>query len=233
MAIIVVTGASQGIGAEVAKAFAREKKHTLLLLARNEANLRHVLQECQELGAVNAEYFISDVTDEASVKKTAKSILAKWGTPDVLVNNAGHYAGGTFLSTTFDEFKSQIDVNLMSAFLVTHAFLGPMLENKSGDIFFICSIASVHAYPGTGYTASKHGLLGLARALREETKKLGLRVTSIMPGAVLTPAWGALDIPADRFIPGSDIGKVIVDIHNLDRSTDIEEIIIRPRMGDV
>ena len=81
----------------------------------------------------------------------------------------------------------------------------------------------------TAYCAAKHGLLGLARTLRDTTKGQGLRVVAVMPGKTLTPAWGETDIPTDKFIPADDVANVILNIHQLDRRTNIDEIIVRPR----
>jgi NAD(P)-dependent dehydrogenase (short-subunit alcohol dehydrogenase family) len=172
------------------------------------------------------------VTDEQQVKNTAKTILDTWPDIDVLVNNAGSYSPSSFYETSATEFKYQIDINLTSAFLITQAFLLSMVQQKKGDIFFVCSIASLHGYSGSvAYCAAKHGLLGLARTLRCETKSKGIRVVSLMPGETLTPAWGNTDISEDQFIPAADIANTIVDMYRLDRRTNIDEIVIRPQLG--
>lgn len=231
MTNIIITGASQGIGAATAKAFA--KNNSLFLLARDENNLRKVSEECEKLGA-KSHYFICDVTKEKEINTVAEHILKKIAAPDILINNAGLWAASHFQSMSSELFRSQIDVNLTSSFLVTKAFLPTMLAKQSGDIFFVCSVASLSAYPNSvAYTAAKHGLLGLARSLRLEVMNKGLRVVSIMPGAVLTPAWNGVDIPEERFIPAEDIAKIMVDIHHLDRRTNVEEVIVRPSLGEI
>lgn len=232
MAIVVITGASQGIGAEIAKEFAEtEKNLILILISRSESKLKLITNECQKKGA-DAHYFICDVTNEKEVLKVAEKILDQWGAPDVLVNNAGGFEPTNFSDTSKETFLSQIDVNLTSAFLVTRAFFDAMVAKKSGDIFFLCSIASLYGHPGSvAYCASKHGLLGLARSLRSVTKDKGIRVTSVMPGETLTPAWGTISKSPEEFIPSRDIAKVIVNISKLDRTTDVEEIIVRPQRG--
>jgi NADP-dependent 3-hydroxy acid dehydrogenase YdfG len=233
MTLVVITGASQGIGAAIAQAFSQEENIHLILLARTEAKLQKIVADCQQQGA-KADYLICDVTHEENVKQVADFILLKWGVPDVLVNNAGIFAPSSFFEGDYAEFKAQLDANLNSAFLVSKAFLPAMIEQKRGDVFFLGSIASLGAYKNSAfYTTAKHGLLGLARSLREETKDKGLRVTVIMPGAVKTPAWDGVDLPLERFIPAEDIGKIVVTFHQLNRSTVVEEIIVRPRMGDI
>ncbi len=232
MKVVIITGASQGIGAEIAKKFAVSQKDiVLILLSRSEEKLQAITNQCRNLGA-DAYYYICDVTDEDQVKSVAKNILSKWSTVDVLVNNAGFYQPSSFYETTAFEFKSQIDNNLTSAFLVTQAFLPAMVTQKHGDIFFVCSVASLHGYAGGfAYCAAKHGLLGLARTLRVETKDKGIRVISLMPGETLTPAWGETQIASDKFIPADDIANIIVDVHKLDRRTNIDEIEVRPQSG--
>jgi len=232
MKVVVITGASQGIGAETAKAFAEfEKNIILILISRSESKLSEVSNECKKMGA-DTHYFICDVTNDDQVANVANKILQQWGAPDVLVNNAGGFEPSNFSDTSGAHFRAQIDVNLTSAFLVTQAFFDDMLEKKSGDVFFLGSIASLYAHPGSvAYCAAKHGLLGLARSLRSVTKGNGIRVTTVMPGETLTPAWGATNVPQDEFIPARDIAKAIVDIHKLNRNTDVEEILVRPQKG--
>ena len=233
MPVIVITGASQGIGRAVAEAFAEEPKARLALVARSAEKLDAVAAQCRTRGA-EALVFICDVTDDAAVHETAQAILAQWGAPDVLVNNAGLFRPGTVAETSADLFRRQVAVNLTSAFVVTKAFLQPMVERGSGHVFFLGSVASIRAYEGgAAYCAAKHGLLGLARVLREETKPLGLRVTTLLPGATLTPSWDGVDLPESRFMPPEDIARTLIDIYHLSDRTVVEEILLRPQLGDI
>lgn len=233
MAIIVITGASQGIGAATAQAFSKLKDATVILLARTESALEAVTQICRSHGA-DAHYIICDVTNEESVKHAAQKILTEWGVPDVLVNNAGVFSQTSFLNSDCTQFQAQLNENVVSAYLVTQAFITAMLGKGSGDLFFLCSIASLKAYGDTVlYTTAKHALLGFARGLREELKTRGIRVTALMPGATLTPSWDGVGIAEEKFIPAEDVANIIVHIHQLDKRTDVEEIIIRPRLGDL
>ncbi len=233
MPTIVVTGASQGIGQAVAEAFAREPEARLALVARSKDKLDAVAAQCRALGA-EAEVFPCDVTDDAAVRQTAQAILAQWGAPDVLVNNAGLFQPGTVAETSPDAFRQQVAVNLTSAFVVTQAFLQPMIERGRGHLFYMASVASIRAYEGgAAYCAAKHGLLGLARVVREETKPLGLRVTALLPGATLTPSWDGVDLPKARFMPPEDIARALLDVYHLSDRTVVEEIVLRPQLGDI
>ncbi len=233
MPTVVVTGASQGIGQAVAEAFAQEPEARLALVARSQDKLDAVAAQCRARGA-EAAVFPCDVTDDAAVHRTAATILARWGAPDVLVNNAGLFQPGAVRETTAELFRRQVAVNLTSAFVVTQAFLEAMVAQGRGHLFHMASVASIRAYEGAAaYCAAKHGLLGLARVVREETKALGLRVTTLLPGATLTPSWDGVDLPEARFMPPEDVARALVDIYHLSDRTVVEEILLRPQLGDI
>lgn len=230
---IVITGASQGIGQAIAEAFAEEPGAHLTLLARNETNLQAVAAACRDAGA-QATVLPCDVTDETAVRQAARASLVQAGPPEVLVNNAGLFRPGSVQETPAAAFREQVAVNLTSAFLVTQAFLDAMLKRGRGTIFFMASIASVKAYPGgAAYCAAKHGLLGLARAVREETKDHGLRVTALLPGATFTPSWEGVALPEERFMPATDIARAVRDVYHLSARTVVEEVVLRPQLGDL
>lgn len=232
---LVITGASQGIGAAIAEVFAEAygDEARLSLVARSEDKLADVAERCRCFGAV-AEVFPCDVTHEAAVVAMAEAVQSTLETPNVLVNNAGAFVPGSFSETDTEVFRSQIAVNLTSAFLVTRAFLGGMMERGSGDIIFMASVAAIRGYPGgVAYCAAKHGMLGLARALREEVKDHGIRVMAILPGATRTASWEGTDLPDERFIDPKDIALSVLDAHRLSSRAVVEEIIIRPRLGDI
>ena len=232
--IILVTGASQGIGAAIAKTFAKEVRGVrLALVARNMKNLQAVARACAKLGAT-AEAFEADVSNEASVELLAGAVAERFGPVDVLINNAGAFAMAPFVETKVEEFDRMIAVNLRSAFLVTSAFLPGMLKRKSGDIFFLSSIAGLGAYPNAAaYCAAKFGVTGLAKVLRAETKAHGLRVCCVHPGATWSPSWEKSGVKPARIMPAEDIARAILDVHRLSRRTVVEEIILRPQRGDI
>ena len=205
----------------------------LALLARSEQKLEAVADTCRGLGG---EVLVvpCDVSDDEAVGEAARLVSDTLGTPDVVVNNAGQFKPGSVADTSPAEFRQQVDVNLNSSFFVTHAFLPAMVERGSGDIFFMASVASIKAYPGgVAYCAAKHGLLGLARATREETRDTGVRSTAIILGATFTPSWEGVELPRERFIPADDVAETILAIHRLSDRTDVEEIILRPAAGDI
>jgi len=152
----------------------------------------------------------------------------------VLINNAGAFTMAPFVETSLAQFDDMIAVNLRSAFLVTQAFLPAMLKRKSGDIFFMSSIAGLGAYPhAAAYCAAKFGVTGLAKVLRAETKDKGIRVCCVHPGATWSPSWEKSGVKPERIMPAEDIARAILDVHRLSRRTVVEEIVLRPQLGDV
>jgi NADP-dependent 3-hydroxy acid dehydrogenase YdfG len=232
--VVVVTGASQGIGAAIARAFAAEIKGVrLALVARSARNLEAVARSCASLGAKPG-IFLCDVTDEAAVAAMAQEVLEDFGVVDVLVNNAGKYAGAPFLSTSVAEFDRMISANLRSLFLVSRAFAPGMVRRRRGDIFNMGSIAGLGAYPGaSAYTAAKFGVAGLSKAMRAEFKGLGVRVCCVHPGATASPSWKGSGVPASRMMPAHDVARAFVALYRMTRRTVVEEIVLRPQLGDL
>jgi NAD(P)-dependent dehydrogenase (short-subunit alcohol dehydrogenase family) len=161
-------------------------------------------------------------------------VTARFGAVDVLINNAGAFAMAPFAETQVEEFDRMIAVNLRSAFLVTRAFLPAMLKRKGGDIFFMSSIAGLGAYPNaTAYCAAKFGVTGMAQVLRAETKEHGIRVCCVHPGATWSPSWSQSGVKPERIMPAEDIARAILEVYRLSRGTVVEEIVLRPQLGDL
>lgn len=231
--VIAITGASQGLGEALAVAFAKAGPCRLALLARRQEKLDAVAASCERFAGVKAVPIICDVTDPASVEKAVGEVYQSFGSIDVLVNNAGQFQGGGFIDFPLPDFDRQLAVNLRSAFIVSQAFVAKMVEQQSGDIVNICSVAALQAHEGgTGYCAAKAGLLGLTRVMREELKNHGIRVTAVHPGAIATPSWDGSGVPDERMMPVEDVAQAVVNLTALSRRSRIEELILRPMQGE-
>lgn len=234
--VVLITGASQGIGAALAKVFAEEIAGVrLALVARHVEKLQAVAGECSKLGThAIAEIFPCDVSDETAVNAMAAAVTKRFGNVHVLINNAGKFTGAPFAETTVEAFDHLFAANLRSAFLVSRAFLPAMLKRRNGDIFFMSSIAGRDAYPGgAAYCAAKFGVTGLAKVLRAETLASGIRVCCVYPGATYSPSWEGSGVAEDRMMPAADVARAFFAAYHLSRRTVLEEIILRPQAGDV
>ena len=130
--------------------------------------------------------------------------------------------------------EKQIETNLYSAYHITRAIINQMMERKSGHIFNMCSIASITAYANGGsYAISKHALHGFSKCLRQEMIPHGVRVTAVLPGATLTASWEGVDLPAERFMKAEDVAEVVWCNFKLSGQTVVEDIVLRPQLGDI
>lgn len=231
---VLITGASQGIGAAIAKCFARELPGVrLALVARNERNLAQVAKACATLGAT-AESFGCDVSDEASVAAMAAAVEKRFRSVDVLINNAGKFAGAPLTEMSVADFDRLIASNVRSVFLVSRAFLPGMIQRGRGDVFNMSSIAGLIAYPGgTGYSAAKFAVSGLSKVMRAELRDKGVRVCCVYPGATWSPSWQGSGVSPERIMPAEDVARAFLDIYRLSRRTVVEEIVLRPQLGDI
>jgi NAD(P)-dependent dehydrogenase (short-subunit alcohol dehydrogenase family) len=182
----VVTGAGRGIGRDIALALARQGAD-LALAARTMDEITHVADEIRTLGRA-ALAVPCDVTDPQAVENLAAAVRERMGSPHILVNNAGAAGSHKFLGHPDELWHRMLDVNLTSAYYVTKAFAPAMVEQRWGRIITIASVASrVGGRYIAAYTAAKHGVLGLTRALAAELVAYNITVNAICPGYVDTP----------------------------------------------
>lgn len=203
-------------------------------MARSADNLEAVAERCEKLGAV-AHGFVCDVTDEAAVGRLPGAVAKRFrgAAPDIVVNNAGRFIPAKLADTPPALFDELIAANLRSAYLVTRAFLPAMQGRGSGDLVFISSICGKIGLAGcAAYTAAKHGLTGLAAALRAETKGSGLRVLAVHPGAIATPVWKDAAVPRDRLMRPESVAEAVVALTSLPADTVAEDLLLRPAPGD-
>jgi len=197
----VVTGASRGIGAELARLLAADGAR-LALVARGREALDALARE------LNAEPVVCDVADLVQVESAAARIESlAGGAPDVIVNNAGIFHIGAAHKLSVDTFRRTLDVNLVAPFALVHAFLPGMRARGSGHLVTIGSVADRNIFPGNAaYSASKYGLRALHEVLRAELRGTGVRTTLVSPGPVDTELWDPID-PDNRtgFTPRAEM----------------------------
>lgn len=182
----VVTGASRGIGRAIADALEQAG-------ARVAGLARTAPGEGAETGATGRIALRCDVTREADVRRAAEAVLAALGPPDVLVNNAGAFLLRPLADTSDAEFRQQLEVNTVGAFLVARAFL-PAMAERGGHVITVGSVADHVGFPGNvAYAASKYGVRGLHEALRAEFGGAGVRFTLLSPGPTDTTIWDPVD----------------------------------------
>jgi len=231
---IVITGASKGIGKAIAEKFAANG-YSLFLCARTESEIAATANELQKkYPAITADYQVCDVAKKSELRKFADWIHTKTNAVDVLVNNAGSFVPGHVHEEEDGTIEHLMETNLYSAYYLTRYLLPPMMQRKHGHIFNICSIASLKAYAhGGSYSITKYALDGLSANLRDEMKNFGVKVTSVYPGAAYTASWNASGISPDRIMTANDIAEMIYTSAHLSPQACVEEIVIRPQLGDL
>jgi len=176
---ILITGASSGIGAGLAKLYANPK-NSLILLARREDKLFKLRSELFEK-CKSVEVIVADVTDFKNLQEKIKKI----GTIDIVILNAGISIGHSLEITPFNDFKKLFDVNLFANHAILEILLPQFKAQKSGKIVFISSLASIIAMPSSkAYSASKRALNAYAESIRYKYKKDGIKVINILPGFI-------------------------------------------------
>ncbi|MBM3414040.1 MAG: SDR family oxidoreductase [Bacteroidetes bacterium] len=230
---VVITGASRGIGKALAIQFAAAG-YELLLSARHAEGLAVTVKQLREQFPNSK---IHKKAVDLSIAEQAME-LGQWclsfSTPDILINNAGLYQPGSLKDEPAGQLEKHLQVNLGSAYHLTRVLLPTMIQRGTGHIFNICSIASLQAYPNGGsYCISKHALHGFTQNLREELKPTGVKVTGVYPGAVLTDSWGDFDNSSGRILEADDVAKMVLQAAQLSPQACVEQIVLRPRLGDL
>lgn len=231
---VIITGGTKGIGKAIADSFAKEGAN-LAICARTETDLDTFKNEMKtQYPTIEILTKATDMSKKAEVIAFAEYIQSNWSKVDVLVNNAGVFLPGEIHKEADGTLEKQIETNLYSAYHFTRAILPLMLPHQDGYIFNMCSIASKIAYPNGGsYSISKFALLGFSKVLREELKDKGIRVSAILPGATWSNSWAGVDLPESRLMQASDIADAVMGAWKMTKSAVVEEIILRPQLGDL
>ncbi|PSL49381.1 NADP-dependent 3-hydroxy acid dehydrogenase YdfG [Chitinophaga niastensis] len=230
----VITGASKGIGKAIAEKLAQEGFNVAICARHADtlASAKAAIQAKNPAVTVHAE--LVDMGDKAQVLAFAAKIKTVFSSVDILVNNAGIFIPGAIHQEEDGLLEKLMAVNVYSAYHLTRELLPLMIPHRNGHIFNMCSTASHKAYPNGGsYSITKYALLGFSKNLREELQAHNIRVTAVSPGPTLTASWEGFEAAPDRMMPPEDIASVIWSAWSMAKQTVIEEILLRPMLGDI
>ena len=232
--LIVVTGGTKGIGRAIIEKFSRHD-FDIVTCSRNRQELDLLKTTLYKLNpSINVFIRQADLSDKNQTKEFCEFVRMLQRPIDVLVNNAGYFLPGQIVTEAEDTLEKMINANVYSAYHTTRGIAAEMITKRAGHIFNMCSIASIKAYPNGGsYAISKFALLGFSKCLREELKEFGIRVTAVIAGATKTASWEGTNLPDERFMKVEDIADAIYATYTLSDRSVIEEIIIRPQLGDI
>lgn len=201
----------------------------LALTARHRERLGSVAAGCEAAGVRTVRTYPVDLTRADDVAGMVAQIEADFGRVDVLVNNAGSWRGGAAHEMSVDEFTLVLQENLIGAFAVTRGILAGMRQRGSGDIFFVSSTSGLEGLANnSAYCAAKHGVAGLAKAVRAEAGAHGIRVCCVYPGATETPTWNGSGVDTSRLMSARDVAQTMVDAYRLSRRSALQDIVLRP-----
>ncbi|WP_027954349.1 SDR family oxidoreductase [Halobacillus kuroshimensis] len=233
----VITGASSGIGKAIAHSLAEQGAH-VVLAARRAERLRELADEITSQYHVEAKVVETDVTKREDVENLVKETKDAFGRLDIFINNAGVMLLSFLKNDHVDEWEQMVDVNIKGVLYGIHAGLPVMLEQDSGHIINVSSVAGHEVFPSsTVYSATKYAVKALSMGMEKELAKTGVRVTNISPGAVETELTDhitdgeVLDMFKDRSmqpLEAADIANAVSYAVTQPKSVNVNEIIVRP-----
>jgi len=232
--LIVITGGTKGIGRALIHIFV-ENGFDIITCSRNQQELDHLKQDVENsYEKVDISVFKTDMSRKEEVKAFIDIIKSINRPVDVLINNVGMFLPGQISNEPDGLYEKMLGTNLSSAYHMTRGLVGDMMERKSGHIFNICSTASITPYiNGGSYCISKYALYGMSKVLREELKAYNIKVTSVLPGATFTSSWEGEEVDSDRLMKPEEVASSIWNAYEMSSRTVVEEILLRPQLGDI
>ena len=227
--IILITGASRGIGRAIAENLV---DHKTIITGRKQADLQNLAKLIQDKGGETLP-LVCDVTDENMVEECIKEATEHFGKIDVLINNAGIGKFKRVDEFTSKEFHEVYNTNMLGTFLFTKYVTPAMIKQKKGQIINIASVAGLNGFKGgTAYASSKFAMVGFTESLREDLKEFGIAVTAVCPGSVFTE-FGGIDISkkqnADYMLMPSDVARTIRYLIEESETANAKLIELKPR----
>ena len=231
---VLITGATKGIGRALVDRFAAEGAE-LALCARTAADVDQLRAELKAAYPSTRPIARAvDVTDRAALDGFATHVLGEWEHVDVLINNAGGYRPGTVLDEADGQLIELLELNLMSAYHLTRAVVPTMVKRGSGHVFNLCSTASHGPFAAGGsYGIAKYALYGFHQNLRDALKTTGVKVTAVSPGPTWSASWAGVELPESRLLQAADVAAMVWQATQLSPSAVVEDIVLRPQLGDL
>ncbi len=219
--LVIITGASSGIGAAMAKIFSHAQ-YPLGLIARNKDAM-------EKLNLPNTICLSADVTNINALKTAIQSAEEKFGPVDCLINNAGFAKNIDFTETTHDDHLNMVNINLVGALNGIEIVLPGMRERKTGTIINISSLADRHPRPNAAtYAATKAAVKSLAESLRAANGKYGIRVCNLAPAKINTPMLTAVNLDPHQAIPAEDLARAALWMYQQPQTICIRDMVFAP-----
>mgnify|MGYP001820235721 CR=1 FL=1 len=232
--LLVISGGTKGIGRAIVENFV-QKEFDIITCSRNLQDIDKLIEVIHSQG-VSSEIrgYQADLRNRMEVDGFVGFITSFHRPVDVLINNTGTFQPGSISTEPEGVFNQMLETNLHSAYHLTRGLIGDIVKNKSGHIFNICSTASIMPYVNGGsYCISKYAMYGMTQVLREEMKEHNVRVTAVLPGATYTSSWEGADLPPERLMKPEDVASAVWNAYEMSSRTVVEEIILRPQLGDL
>lgn len=229
---ILITGASRGIGHAIAKRIAKYAKN-LYLTSRTEASLNNSIADIsKECEGTIYQFAMDQAKGENAAKELSEWVNSITDRIDILILCAGNYFEGNLCDISSREFDNSLNTNFIFNYYAAKAIVPMMKDSQFARIVIIGSTAAYSAYSVPSYGVAKWALRGLAVNLRQELSPDNIGVTFVSPGPVLTDMWADVDVPSGRILEPDDIAKVVCTIMELSPQAVMDEVIVRPMLGD-
>ncbi len=230
----LITGATKGMGRSIAIAFAKEGIN-VAICSRNEKDLADFKQELLQINPrIKVVAQLADGSDKEQLLHFAAIAEQELGYISIIVNNLGMFDPSSILDESETAFDKQLNTNLMPAYHLYRYFGKKMMAAREGHIFTICSVAALNPIAAAGtYSVTKFALLGLSKVMRLEMQPYNVKVTAVIPGSTLTDSWKDADVDKNQFVASDDIASAIVNIYKMSTGANVDEIIIKPVVGQV
>jgi len=228
--VAIVTGSTKGIGRAIAERLARAGA-SVAVNGRSEEAVASVVEELGAAAEGDVVCAAADVSDPAACEALVEDVIRRLERLDIVVNNAGLGIFKPITELTVEEWRAQVDTNLGAVYYMSRATLPHLIESGDGFIINVGSLASRHAFAGgTGYNASKFGLLGMTEAMMADVRELGVRVSLLMPGSVDTHFRGRTPSEGERSwrLQADEVAAAVMHILSYPKEAHVSRVEMRP-----